>query len=193
MIYMLTNIFVNNITKHIAEKKCLKILRKDISETPLYGIPLLISDDFLLLSYECDFLLDGYIVICNKDISDIITDERINYKNYILEKEGVLNKIVNHDITDLSNYHIIFNQLSSRNIIIECEKDEKFFLGKPKIIADDYLDFLCIDDLGNLKNECDRIYFNDISLITFDDRYTRYISKYYWDKKEGGFELLQQG
>ena len=65
--------YENIIKSCIASKKQVTIEREDVDDEPITAIPIMISQELLLIHYLYDFYIDGYKVLCIPDITTIAT------------------------------------------------------------------------------------------------------------------------
>lgn len=142
-----------------------------------YYIPLKIKEGFFLGAVEDDFLLDGYSVRRIKDIKS--AELRDDLTSTIIKKEAILEKLVIPEI-DLNSWENIFYSLSkvNKNIIIEDEYNEEFWIGKIIDINRDYVLFKYFDADGIWSEEPVKIGYNIVTSITFNSRYVDVFSKY---------------
>lgn len=144
------------------------------------GVPIKYNNEFTLLVYNYDFEFDGYKIIMMCDIHNIKYDEVDIFISNILKNESIVPKsgeIVNFNI---DNFEMIFKYFLNKNenIIVECEKDSEFNIGKILEIYDDHIKFLNFDGEGTWDMEPLDISYDDITLISFRNRYLKYMSKY---------------
>lgn len=59
----------------IVSKKQVTIEREEVDDEPITAIPIMISDQLLLIHYLYDFFMDGYKVLCISDITKIRREE----------------------------------------------------------------------------------------------------------------------
>lgn len=157
-----------------------RIERKNIDEFNKSVKPIICNDKFLLFCYEYDFEFDGFQLIRLCDITDIKYDEVDIFISNILRKENIIaetKKIMNFRIDNFKTIlEYFFN--NNENIIIECEKISEFNIGKIIEIYDDHIIFLNFDGEGTWYKDPLAIYYDDITSISFRNRYVKYMSKY---------------
>lgn len=160
-----------------------RIERNNIDEFKKSCKPILFNKNFLLICYEYDFEFDGFEIIRLKDITNIIYDDVDVFINNIIINENISS--IQSDFVDINinNYYNIFNYFAknSENLIIECEGSGDFYIGKVVEIYDNYIKFLNFDGEGVWDKEPLCISYDDITLISFRNRYVKYMSKYAHD------------
>lgn len=161
----------------------LEIIRKYIDDNSLFGIPIMISKKMLLIHYEYDFMLDGFKILNLSDITKINVNDRRKFDYYIMQKEGALDTNDNQLIYSIDSWKDVSNQfLQLKTIInVECENNDEFYLGKIVAVCDDYIRFQTMDALCRWSKKIIEINYKDITLVSYDNRYTNIISKYSWN------------
>lgn len=177
---MQENIFTEKLKLIIENNDVCRIERKDIDDYKKSGKPIVFNNYFLLIHYEYDFEFDGYEVLKICDITDIKYEDVDIFISNILRNERIISKskeIINFNI---DNFEVIFKYFlnQNENIIVECEKDSEFNIGKVLKIYDDHIKFLNFDGEGTWDMEPFDISYDDITLISFRNRYLKYMSKY---------------
>lgn len=164
------------------ERHKIVITRDKIDTAPLYGIPLMLEENILLIQYLYDYQLDGYMILRIKDITSVRSDERERFSEYILQQEGLYDKIQKPMLTTLRSWRAIFEELkeSEKNILLEFEDIEEgeIFIGRIIEVNRDSLEMLCFDAMGRWDNDTTVIAYKDITTVKLDDRYTTVLSKY---------------
>ena len=115
-----------------------------------------------------------------KDINNIKYDEVDIFISAILKKENIAPKIKKVLSLKIDNFEIIFKYFYNKkeNIIIECERNSEFNIGRILKIYDDHIMFLNFNGEGTWDKDPLDIYYEDITLISFRNRYVKYMSKY---------------
>lgn len=115
-----------------------------------------------------------------RDIDNIKYDEVDIFISNILKSEKIGPRIKEMVNFNIDKFEIIFKYFlnQNENIIVECEKASKFNIGKILEIYDDHITFLNFDGAGIWNTESLDIYYDDITLISFRNRYLKYMSKY---------------
>jgi hypothetical protein len=172
-IYVLLN-------KVIESKYQAKINRDKIDVEPIYCIPLLLGQKLLLVQNIIDFQLDGYMIIRIKDISSVRSDESERFSEYIFKEEGMLNQIKVPTLINLENWKSSLQTIQTlrNNIIIECEKENEFYIGKITKINSKSVFIFYFNGIGEWDQKPTEIFFKDITSVSFAGRYINIISKY---------------
>lgn len=166
----------------IKEHNVIRIDRNKIDVCTIDCVPLLMGKDMILVQYLYDYMIDGYRIIRMSDITSIHHNDVDRFSKEILMKEKILDKIKSSPINNIDNFNNIFQQLRKigKNIVIEIETMDStdLYIGQIKEVYDDSVLFWNFDGLGKWDEAPARIYFHDITVIIFDDRYSTIISKY---------------
>ena len=176
--------FKDGFGEEIVRRPFWKIRMKSYSESfnskSIYGIPLLVDDDLLMVCRVWEFVIDGYIIINIADIDNILNGEVEVFVSNVLKNEGVINKKLAPPINDIENFYNIFNQLSSReiNIGVQCKNKTGVKYGKIINVEGDYVDIKEFDGIGIWYNEMSKVMYNQIQEITICTRYIDIMSKY---------------
>lgn len=168
--------------KSIEDHNQIHISRNIIDPHPIDCIPLLSGTNLLLIQYLYDFSLDGYMIIRKKDVSSIRIDENEKFCDFILREEGIIDRVNVPLSIGLESWKDIFTQLKAqkKNIIIECEniKNGAFYIGKIVDISNNSVTVHCFNGIGEWDLETTKIFFRNITSVSFDKRYINIISKY---------------
>lgn len=163
----------------IKEGEVITVERESLDDYDMELIPQKIGGNLLLASYVYDFEIDGFKVITIKDITKIKRGEAERFHDFILEKEGLKTKAKMN--LPIDSWYDFFLSIPQNEVIdISLEKEmykENFFVGKIQEITENHLDFLTIDMKGK-RSDCVQISYEDITLVSFQNRYSKLLQKY---------------
>lgn len=176
--------FNKRLKKHIKNKDYVKFYRTGTDgDSNISGFILQMSEEFLLIQTEEEFRLNGYSIIRLDRFNSIQLGKTELFRKKILKKEGVLkldygiNKKIN-----LDSFKSIFRDLKQRDhfAIVECEdlKETTFTIGEIEKSTKKEVEIKYITSFGTIDKEPTKIKYKDITLIKFDDRYTKLYCKY---------------
>lgn len=177
----------------MTKKKIKEIVNNSINQRNLCGMlfrydcnyryyyPLITNDKLFLSVEEDNFILDGYSIRRYVDLKKI----RIRDDNCIeiLKKEGIVDSIQTPDI-DITNWETVFQSIKrlNRNIIVEKESlddnEWEFAIGRIDKIFKRFIYFFHFDADGIWGEEPIKIYYTDITTVSFGTRYVDVFSKY---------------
>ncbi len=155
--------------------------RDDVEDFSLFGFPVMFNEDIVVLNYVYDFALDGYKVIRTKDITayDHASDA-CKFRNNIYLNENICPKMPK-GIKEFESLKDLLSQLSQLDIVcsVECEwGEDTFAIGKICEVKEDCIEMICFDPLCKLDEEPTRICIDDITTVSFGNRYSDVMGKY---------------
>ncbi len=181
---------LEKIKDHHTNKKFCKISRKvgkgafELSS----GYIVDYSEHFVLMHHVNDFAIDGYLIFPIQSIKKVRLNNNDKYYGKIMQGEGLINKIENKHKPDLSSWANVFKSIkrTGLNVIVENEDpgDDTFNIGPITKVTEDAVYIRYFDAQGFFKENSDKITWNYITLIQFDDLYTNTFSKYVREKKK---------
>lgn len=174
---------MEKIKEYIKDFSQIYIYRDDIDDDGIAGIPLKINNDFLLILYLYDFVFDGYKVLTLDDITEWRGNQIEEFHDYILAQEGTVKNADRLENLNIDSWKNIFGFLQNHQkmIDISLEREEEkrnFFVGKVDEVFEDSIMLREISVTGEYKNRRKRIYYKDITLISFGNRYSEMLDKY---------------
>lgn len=142
------------------------------------------SNSHLLIQPDEDFMLDGFFIVENKSINNIICNSWDKTKKKIIKSEGLLN--LSYDTTDinLTNWVAIFKSIKKLDfhVIVESEENGRdyinFFIGPIKSINNNSVSIHSYDPNGKFEAKATTIIFDNIKSLKFADRYSTTFRKY---------------
>lgn len=176
----------SKLKKYILHQNFVKISRRFDSGyiDHIRGFILDMSAQFLVVQKEDEFRLNGILIIHREDIISMVSDDYEALMKTILEKEGVFPQDYGLPIKKLSldSWRKVFKVLEKHDyhVIIECEHDEdaEFYIGPISEIQEDSVGIRYYTPNAILDIDATFINFEDITTVTFHDRYTSVYRKY---------------
>lgn len=170
------------IDKAIDEKRIIRLEREHIDPNCINGVPLLRSKNLLLIEYYNDFYWDGYKVVRIGDVTGVYYNEEERFYERILKQEGIYKGLNIPELEGMYDWKYLFEKLKKlyQTVIIECEEYdiEDFYIGKVLEIKEKQLQFLYFDTMGRWRERPNEINYNEITSVSFADRYSAIYSKY---------------
>jgi hypothetical protein len=170
--------------KHIDKNDFVKINRTfQEKEENISGFILAMSKDFLLLQVDNEFLFNGYAIIRKDQFDSLRCNKFDNTFKKIYKAEGTFERGfgIDKNIT-LNNWQDIFKDLKKfdYHVIVECEdKDEPdFVIGPIKRVTKDKIGIQYYDPTGQLEEKYTYINLSEITIVKFDDNYSKTFRKY---------------
>lgn len=175
--------FKEIIQYHIDEKLLICIERKNITNEPLWGFPILLTDQVLLMTKIDDFRDEGIVLIRPEDVTDAFSKESDQFYEYICIQEG-LYAISRKwkEYCSIQNFQTFIARIDCSNqfMTIQCENNDElyFSIGKPEKIINDSVYFYNFDKNGIWEDTPRKIPIKDITLIAVGDYYSKLFYKY---------------
>lgn len=174
---------MENIKQYIDGSLEIGIWREKIDDDLISAIPLKRSNDLLLILYLYDFMLDGYKVLSMKDITEIQREESDKFQDYIIQRQGIIKNVDRLEKANIDSWNNIFRFLHEKDKMLDIslegiENKRNFFVGKVDEICDNYMMFREVTTLGIFKERRKKIYYEDITMISFGNKYSEMLDKY---------------
>lgn len=174
--------YENIIKSCIVSQKQVTIEWEEVDDEPITAIPIMISDQLLLIHYLYDFFMDGYKVLCRSDITKIRRGEIEEFHDQIMYKEGISNLLRTPNVS-ISSWNDFFSAMVNENRLIDIslekvQNEKSFFVGKVRSAKKNFLELQEIDVLGNYEREITKLFYKDITLVSFGNRYSELLDKY---------------
>lgn len=144
-------------------------------------IPLALGDELFLSAEEDDFVLDGYTIRRFSDLDDVVAKD--DKCTEILQKEGVLDSLQTPPVS-VASWEDVFKDLQrlGGNVIVEAARTDTdegdFIIGRIEIILKQSVFVRHFDADGVWQDRPVKIYYGDITNVTFASRYVSIFSKY---------------
>lgn len=163
-------------------KRQVTIERDRVDDEELTAIPIMMSRQLLLVHYLYDFYLDGYKVLRISDITRVERGEVEEFHDKIIDREGMLEVSCPPKVSIVSWKDFFCTMIEENKMIdISLEKlqsGKTFFVGKVKAAKENFLEFQEIDVLGNYERKTVKILYRDITLVSYENRYSVLLDKY---------------
>lgn len=172
----------NIIKSCIGSNKQVSIEREEVDDEPITAIPIMVSQQLLLIHYLYDFYLDGFKVLCISDITNVKRGELEEFHDEIIYKEGILSLLYTPKVS-ISSWNDFFRTMMKENKLIDISLEKvqdgtTFFVGKIKSTQKAFLELQEVDALGYYKHETTKLYYKDITLVSFGNKYSELLDKY---------------
>lgn len=168
-----------NVLKQLAnQKEYCNIETNEDYDRIRAGVPMIVSDIFLLLAADDYFQYDGYEIIPVKDITYV--EKGFKLINHILKAENICPDYEKVKNFDLSSFETIFKRFLIENKVlgIDYGENHNIFIGHVCEVSKEYCVLHHFDAEGQWQKDNAEINYSQINRIFFDDRYMRYFYKY---------------
>ena len=171
------------ISSKLKRNELAEFFRNEIDEISVLGNPVALSSSLLAFEIFSDFNFDGFKIIRNCDISDIITcdkNESLNFVNNICHKEKLFSDSANN--LDIKNWNAVFTYIMNNKIPIsvECSFEDAidYYFGTIIQVRVNLVTMQCFDGSGIMFKDKIKVNLDFVSAVTIGDRYTSYMAKY---------------
>lgn len=170
------------LNEFVKERRQVHIEREDIDDEAVTAIPLKVGNQLALVQYLYDFSMDGYKVLCLEDFTEIKRGRIEEFHDRIFREEGMLDAVCVPEVS-IDSWMSFFASMCEQNRMLDISlerlrSEETFFVGKVKLVQGDSLELWEIDALGNYESEPATIYYKDITMVSFGNRYSEFLDKY---------------
>lgn len=165
--------------KRLIEEDVICTIKRNCVEEILEAVVLDFGTELALFSEFNNLCFDGFKVIRKKDIKEIEYGEVERQLSKIIKAERIVPSICGVGNKDLDGFKVLFERLKEEyiGVIVECDNDESFYIGKILDIDDDGIEMTDYDTDGTYNGEI-WIDYEDISTVSFGNRYTETFLKY---------------
>lgn len=177
----MNNEILKTIRYHIKEKLLITIERNQIEEEVLYGFPLFVNSEILIMTKIYDFRDEGILVLKLSEISDAYSKESDVFFEKICKYEG-LDMIINPFPTCETMYDILLIiDTDVQYITVQCEKNESelyFSIGRIEEVTSTAVIMKTFDACGQWEPGVRIIPYEEITMISIGDHYSKTYYKY---------------
>lgn len=171
------------IEKHYNKKRYVQLTRKKgLFEEVSCGFIIGNSKDFILFQETDDFRILGYQILPIDTIIHVRYNKNDKTLQRIIKEEGLLVDVKVKYKIDLTNWSSIANDVKKTKltVISECEhpKLNYFCIGQIKRINKKSISIRYFNAQGILNKENTKHKFENITKLSFDERYANVFSKY---------------
>lgn len=152
--------------------------RDRIDPNRLFGIVVSESESLILIHYQYDFVLDGYMVIRRRDVTKSYDSKSNQYCEQLMRKEGLWKRPAKRVRSlPIDNWNVLLSALIDQTLIIEDERKGNFYIGpviecRPRLVRIHNFDGCgCWGDVENVK-------LASITSVKFGDRYSTIHSRH---------------
>ncbi|RYZ79540.1 MAG: hypothetical protein EOP04_27555 [Proteobacteria bacterium] len=143
---------------------------------------LALSNSFLLVQTAEEFTLSGFSIIPIDTVLKIESNQTGRFYNHIMKAEGLLNQVGCDIPLCLDSWMALFKSLKAVKVpvIVECEHLDPsvFSIGTLRSIGKDYVSVKYFNSAGFVEERPDQLKFQDITRVTFGDRYSQMFAKH---------------
>ena len=162
----------------IARRSPVALMRKKIGAMPLLCIPLQMSEKLVLVAPYADFKPDGFEVVRLRDISNVRADEQAAFHEQVMQGEGVLSQLCPPRVS-LENFPALLSDLFALGEPVAVSgKENVLLLGTIEKAGKKKLRVRYVDGGGHVDEDPTRFAYEDISSVSFGNRYLKLVVQY---------------
>lgn len=162
----------------IARRSPVALMRKKIGAMPLLCIPLQMSEKLVLVAPYADFKPDGFEVVRLRDISNVRADEQAAFHEQVMQGEGVLSQLCPPRVS-LENFPALLADLFALGEPVAVSgKEDVLLLGTLEKAGKKKIRVRYVDGGGHVDEDPTRFAYEDISSVSFGNRYLKLVIQY---------------
>lgn len=163
-------------------KNMMVLYRDQLAAEEYAGIPVSVEDELTILQKENNFTLDGYAALRTGDVTETEQMDDSPFCRRVLEGEKVYDA-VHAPGFDCRSWSPLLNGIRKNYegwATIQCESGEEpvYYVGKISSIEGRYVSIRCVDADGTWHPDEVSLPLDDLTLVTFGDRYLNVFRKY---------------
>lgn len=165
------------------KNKQMTVLYRDTLGAREYaGIPVSVENELVVLHRESNFALDGYTALRTGDVTETEQMDDVPFLKKVLSGEGVY-EAVKAPAFPCPNWRALLEGIRKQFggwAAVECENPDEplYFVGRVQQVDDRYLVLRRVDGLGNWLPDLLTLPLDDITVVSFGDRYLEMFRKY---------------
>lgn len=148
-----------------------------------HGVPIAVTDEYVLLRQLVDFRFDGYVVVRLSDVVLVVHDE---FATRVIRSENMHDFTVPTSVTAVatameSSMHDVVTAVMNRYryaVLDRNEEVDEFHLGEIVRVSNDDASIVLIDGEGVCEKVPTRVPIDEIAVVRFDELYVNLCGKY---------------
>ena len=157
--------------------------RDSVDSAELQGFILAVSDSLIMLQLVRDFLLDGYLLLDRRHITNARCHPTNRFQRQLMATEGTIAKVPFDSQFKINSWSDYLNSLEPETlVIVEQELSDPPFVHFGTYVDTDPDDFVRIHEFsgaGNWDNDLTLIPLEEITCIQTDTNYLQPYSRYF--------------
>ena len=156
------------------QQKNMMVLYRDELVAPEYaGVPVAVENELVVLQRQTNFVLDGYCALRTGDITEAEQMDDVPFLKKVMAGEKLYDAVKAPGFACRSWQELLEG--------MECEgnpEESLYFLGRLMKVDSRYLTMKRVDALGNWLSDPLVLPLDDVTLVSFGDRYLEIFRKY---------------
>lgn len=157
-----------------------------LGRPPLGGVIEAVGESLVLVQEVRDFHRRGFVVVRRADVVEVAEGEVERLFSQMIDAEGVRGELVTAPALDLDDWSSCLRDVrrASGAVVLECEALDPpaFYLGRLTAVTRESASMRYITVEGVLEREVMEVPLDDVTLVSFDDRYSRFFGRHAADE-----------
>ena len=166
------------------QQKNMMVLYRDELVAPEYaGVPVAVENELVVLQRQTNFVLDGYCTLRTGDITEAEQMDDVPFLKKVMAGEKLYDAVKAPDFACRGWQELLEGIMAQYGgwAAVECEgnpEESLYFLGRLMKVDSRYLTMKRVDALGNWLSDPLVLPLDDVTLVSFGDRYLEIFRKY---------------
>jgi len=166
------------------QQKNMMVLYRDELVAPEYaGVPVAVENELVVLQRLTNFVLDGYCALRTGDITEVEQMDDVPFLKKVMAGEKLYDAVKAPGFACRGWQELLEGIMAQYGgwAAVECEgnpEESLYFLGRVQKVDNRYLTMKRVDALGNWLSDPLVLPLDDVTLVSFGDRYLEIFRKY---------------
>ena len=174
----------NSLLQKAMQQKNMMVLYRDELVAPEYaGVPVAVENELVVLQRQANFVLDGYCALRTGDITEVEQMDDVPFLKKVMAGEKLYDAVKAPGFACRGWQELLEGIMAQYGgwAAVECEgnpEESLYFLGRLMKVDSRYLTMKRVDALGNWLSDPLVLPLDDVTLVSFGDRYLEIFRKY---------------
>lgn len=157
-----------------------------LGRPPLGGVIEALGEALVLVQEVRDFHRRGFVVVRRADVVEVAEGDVERLFSRMIDAGGVRDELVPAPTLDLDDWSACLRDLKRAGgaLVLECEAEDPpvFYLGRLTAVTRDAASMRYITVEGVLEREAVAVPLDEVTQVSFDDRYSRFFGRHASDE-----------
>jgi hypothetical protein len=157
-----------------------------LGRPPLGGVIEAVGESLVLVQEVRDFHRRGFVVVRRADVVEVAEGDVERLFSRMIDVEGVRDELLPAPALDLDDWSACLRDLKRTvsALVLECESQDPptFYLGRLTAVTREAASLRYITVEGVLEREAVEVPLDEVTLVSFDDRYSRFFGRHASDE-----------
>ena len=159
------------------QQKNMMVLYRDELVAPEYaGVPVAVENELVVLQRQTNFVLDGYCALRTGDITEVEQMDDVPFLKKVMAREKLYDAVKAPDFACRGWQELLEGIMAQYGGW--APEESLYFLGRLMKVDSRYLTMKRVDALGNWLSDPLVLPLDDVTLVSFGDRYLEIFRKY---------------